>query len=186
MRIPFLSKKASTIETDSTYKLIVGLGNTGLEYSKTRHNAGFLFLDELATQDFLETKKFKSEISKKDGVILAKPTTYMNNSGEAVQTIKQFYKLDNSDILVVYDDLDIEGGKYKLQQKGPHVHNGVNSVYKHIGEGFWHLRIGIDFRNIEERKLIAGRDYVLGKFSEKENATISQTFDNILFENKII
>lgn len=190
MHIPFLHKKKAKTETlESTpgkYRLIVGLGNPGLEYSRTRHNAGFMFLDEIARQEFLEDKKFKAEIAKQGSKYLAKPTTYMNKSGEAVQLIKNFYKLENSEILVVYDDLDIEGGKYKIQQKGPHVHNGVNSVYQHIGDGFNHLRIGIDFRTPEIRKNIKGVDYVLGKFTDQEYNTIEQTFKNILEENSIL
>lgn len=154
----------------SEIKLIVGLGNTGLEYERTRHNAGFIFLDSIAQSNFKEEKKFKALMSEHNGIKLAKPTTFMNSSGEAIRAISDFYKINPSQILVVHDDLDIKLGEYKLQfDKGPKVHNGISSIENHLGTSeFWRLRIGIDNRTPELKANISGADYVLGRFSSEE------------------
>lgn len=167
-------------------KLIVGLGNPGKDYFNTRHNAGFLFLDSLATS-FLEEKKFKSEIcitNSFNKVIYSKPLTFMNNSGEAVKAIASFYKIKPSDILIVHDDLDIKLGDYKLQfNKGPKVHNGILSIENHLNTSeFWRLRIGIDNRTEEIKKYISGSDYVLGRFSTEELDTLTKVFNQIKAE----
>jgi len=165
-------------------KLIVGLGNPGKEYIKTRHNAGFIFLDKLSS-NFLVEQKFKSEfctaILKDKKLILAKPQTYMNSSGEAVLAIMQFYKLEPSELLVAHDDLDIKLGDYKLQfNKGPKVHNGILSIENLLStSAFWRLRIGIDNRSEELKKNISGSDYVLGRFNEEELNILDKTLSTI-------
>jgi len=165
-------------------KLIVGLGNPGKEYTKTRHNAGFLFLDYLC-ESFLTENKFKSEVSSininSKKILTTKPLTYMNSSGEAVLAISQFYKINPEEILVVHDDLDIKLGEYKLQfNKGPKVHNGILSIENMLSSSeFWRLRIGIDNRDGELRKNISGSDYVLGRFTQEELDVLAQTFKAI-------
>lgn len=170
----------------SKIKLIVGLGNAEAKYIYTRHNAGFLFLDFIAQSVFLSLPKFKcyiSETKSKDNkIVLIKPTTMMNNSGESATLVKAFYKYKNEEILVAYDDLDLELGKYKIQfNKAPKVHNGVSSIKSHLeGSNFWSLRIGIDNRDADLRKNVEGADYVLGKFKSDELQTLKTTFENIV------
>lgn len=167
----------------SKFKLIVGLGNIGKEYEKTRHNAGFMFLDELVgKENFKEEPKFKAELFKSaEGQIFAKPTTLMNMSGDSVRSIKDFYKINDSEIIIIYDDLDLELGKFKVQfAKSPKAHNGVLSVENKLGTThFWRIRIGIDNRSSELRHKIEGFDYVLGRFLEEELVLLNETFDKI-------
>lgn len=152
--------------------LIVGLGNIGEEYEKTRHNAGFMFVDKLAGEEqFL--KNFT----------LVKPQTMMNDSGRAVRKIMDFYKLGIDDVVVVHDDLDIAFGEYKIQKdKGPKVHNGVLSVEQCLGRtDFWRVRIGIDNRQ-PGVNYGTGADYVLSNFSKVEVKELNVLFEEIVKE----
>jgi PTH1 family peptidyl-tRNA hydrolase len=134
-------------------KLIVGLGNPGKEYKKTKHNIGFMAMDLLAdkmrSDDFSKEDKFKSELTcfELDGekVFLAKPSTFMNLSGEAVQKIASYYKIDPKDIAVVHDELDLPAGEIKVSfGRGAAGHNGVRSVIEKLGtEEFLRVRIGV-------------------------------------------
>lgn len=133
-------------------KLIVGLGNIGEKYCFTRHNAGFMVIDRLAIVkgvSFKEEKKFKCCIGKykygMQDIILIKPTTFMNLSGDAVQLVMKYYKIDVEDILIVYDDLSLELGKMRFRPSGSDGgHNGIKSIIKCIGtQGFARLKIGI-------------------------------------------
>lgn len=166
-------------------KLIVGLGNVGKNYVRTRHNAGFLFLDFIADKEFNEEPKFKALMSfashPTSNILLSKPTTMMNLSGNSVQLISSFYKIKPEEILVAHDDLDIQFGKYKIQfDKGPRIHNGVNDIESRLGTTkFWRLRIGIENRESENEYKIAGRDYVLGKFTTSELEILASTFSEI-------
>lgn len=156
-------------------KLIAGLGNIGKEYSKSRHNVGFVVLDEFAKKhslDWSNKSKLKSEVVQlpttnyKLPILLAKPSTMMNNSGEAVRAISSFYKLKQEDILLIYDDKDLDMGTIRIRQGGGDSgHNGVKSVISHIGSDFWRLRIGIanDLLNRQDTS-----DFVLGNFNKKE------------------
>lgn len=150
---------------------IVGLGNVGKNFEKTRHNAGFIFLDELCKElsfgNFIFEKKFNAEISKDNDVILVKPQTMMNLSGESVLEIVNFYKIDSYDLIVVHDDLDIFWGDFKLQYaKGPKIHNGILSIEEKIKNDFWRMRIGVDNRDPGNR--ISGEEYVLMPMLEDE------------------
>lgn len=109
---------------------------------------------------------------------LAKPTTFMNLSGESVGAISSFYKINPAEILVVHDDLDIKLGEYKMHfNKGPKVHNGITSIENHLGTSeFWRLRIGIDNRTPELRENISGADYVLGRFNSEERILLDKVF----------
>ncbi len=132
-------------------KLIVGLGNPGVEYAKTRHNAGFWLLDELVSSaDFKLDKKFNADFAKTiiagQEVKLLKPLTYMNRSGDAVQKCLHFYKLNPSEILVAHDELDLSVGVCRLKKGGGHAgHNGLRDIQAKIGTAdYLRLRIGID------------------------------------------
>jgi len=153
-------------------KLLVGLGNIGKEYEKTRHNTGFLVMDEIAKQlnETFKTNKFKAQIIKttikNEQVILMKPSTYMNNSGEAIAEAVNFYNLNpKEDVVVFYDDLDLPYGTLRLREKGSSGgHNGIKSIIQHLGTNeFKRVRIGI-----EKNPMIPVVDYVLGKV-EKEH-----------------
>ena len=153
-------------------KLFVGLGNPGKEYENTRHNIGFKFIDFLANKNTLTfSNKFQSLYSEfqsnGEKVILLKPQTFMNNSGSAVQEVMKFYKLNSEDVYIIFDDLDIKEGEFKVQKaKYPKVHNGVNDIIQKTGtDKFNFVRIGIDGRNEIERDFVSGRDYVLRRES---------------------
>lgn len=161
-------------------QFIVGLGNPGSEYHLTRHNAGFLCVDgcvETLGLHWESHSRSNSLIAKKGELVFLKPQTYMNDSGEAVSRAVRYFELSPKleAVYVVFDDLDLPLGSYKLQfGKGPKVHNGVNSVCQHLGsDQFWHLRIGIDSRSGERTK--PGSVYVLEPFSTTEYAQLQET-----------
>lgn len=133
----------------SNYKLVVGLGNPGKPYQKNRHNIGFMavgrFVQDNQLAPFHNRPKFKAVVSENSTrqIIAAKPSTYMNNSGQAVASIKHFYKLKNSQIIVVYDDADLKFLDIRIKQGGGSAgHRGVDSIISHIGNDFWRLRLG--------------------------------------------
>lgn len=171
---PFTRNERQALYTLGQEKtvLIVGLGNPGKEYDGSRHNIGSACVDAYAeSQEFpgwTSKKDLKSLISIKTlggtRVILAKPTTFMNLSGEAVQAIANFYKISISDIVVVHDELDIPFGQIRLRTGGSAAgHNGLKSLLQHLDEGFGRVRIGIH----AETK-VAGADFVLAKFPKEE------------------
>lgn len=156
--------------------LVVGLGNIDKEYEGTRHNVGFLCVDEFAKQnDFTSwsTKKdlkclFTKQLVGDTSVILIKPTTYMNNSGEAVQAVQKFFKLDNSKTLVIHDELDIDFGHIRTRVGGGSAgNNGIKSLIQHVGEDFTRIRIGV---NNEHNQKMDSADFVLAKFNKEEQA----------------
>lgn len=157
-------------------RYIVGLGNPGRNYEKTRHNVGFMVIDELCKRwDLaLNKEKFKGiyGIGSINGekVILLKPLTYMNLSGESIRPLLDYYEIDVEDIIVIYDDLDLPTGKIRLRTKGSAGgHNGIKSTIQHLGtQNFNRLRIGIN-RPVNGMKV---PDYVLGVFSEEEQPEI--------------
>jgi len=164
-------------------KLIVGLGNIGKEYDKTRHNVGFMVVDNyLKNGDYQE--KFNSLYTKKiidnETVYFVKPKTYMNNSGIAVQQFVKYFDINIDDILVIQDDLDEEVGNYKLKKhSGSGGHNGIKSIINALNsEEFLRLKIGISSSND-----IPVIDYVLGRFSKDEMNKITANMDTF---NKII
>lgn len=166
-------------------KLIAGLGNTGEKYMSTRHNAGFITLDKLASVyglHFSGLTKLHSEIAKNDHLILAKPTTMMNASGEALISLKNYYKLLNKNIYIVHDDLDIKLGEYKIQSGvGPKLHNGLSSIEEKLGTNdFWRVRIGVDNRDPEKR--LPGEAYVLENFTSLERLELDNVIEKIASE----
>lgn len=152
-------------------KLIVGLGNPGKEYENTRHNSGFRVLDEIAKECHvsIEQKKFKALIAttRIDGeqVMLMKPQTYMNNSGEALIEAVKFYHIDINDILVIYDDMDMPIGKIRLREKGSAGgQNGVKSIIAHLHtQDFKRIRVGIG-----KDARVPVIDWVLGKIRKED------------------
>lgn len=171
-------------------KLIIGLGNPGEKYTHTRHNAGFSFLDylreELAFEEFHEETRFVAALSAgitgEEKVLLGKPLTFMNDSGRAVAQLVQFYKLNLEDILVVHDELDVELGKYKMATDSRSAgHNGVQNIIDMLGtQEFARLRIGIG-RPVPEESgaCISAHDYVLQKFSDEEEKTLRDLFQEM-------
>lgn len=169
----------SAMTDDGFVTLIVGLGNVGKKYDGTRHNIGFTVVDALRVQhelpEWQEKPKFKALISEDfvggKKVILAKPTTLMNNSGEAVRALKDFYKLKNTDIIVVHDELDLPFGTIKQKQGGGSAgNNGIKSLISHIGDDFNRVRVGI--KN-EQLDTIDSADFVLAKFNSEEKKQLS-------------
>lgn len=163
--------------------LIVGLGNPGDQYQKTRHNVGFMALDQLAEKlgadDFKPEKKFNAEITSADfhreKIILAKPTTFMNLSGEAVQNMSQFYKIEPENILVVYDDVDLPLGQIRIRKSGsPGTHNGMKSIVQFIGSDFPRIRIGIESRGDTAPQQQETSSFVLSPFLKGEEDTLTQ------------
>lgn len=156
-------------------KLIVGLGNPGAEYEKSRHNTGFMVMDAIAKELQVEinTSKHKGLVTKTkykgEDVILLKPQTYMNLSGESVRQCMDFYKIAKEDLLVIYDDLDMPTGKLRLRTSGSAGgHNGIKSIIQHLGgQDFKRIRVGID-----RHPRIKVVDYVLGKFSKEEQSAM--------------
>lgn len=174
-------------------KLIIGLGNPGKKYSGTRHNVGFMFLDKLKTElDFPEfefNKKFNAEISEKkstvngqqSNVILVKPQTFMNLSGEAVRSILDFYKLSPENITVIHDDKDIVLGEYRLADDSSSAgHNGVQNIIDCLGtQKFKRIRIGVGVETD-----LPSDVFVLQKFSDEESEIIKKVLDDVLEEVK--
>ncbi|BCX14354.1 MAG: peptidyl-tRNA hydrolase [Patescibacteria group bacterium] len=158
-------------------KLIVGLGNYNEKYKNNRHNVGFVFIDFIVKElglgvDFEKNSKFESLVLKTPDLILAKPLTFMNNSGRAVKRLFDYYEIDFDDFYLVYDDLDIALGEYKIvKDKPPKTHNGVWSVIESLGgSDFWHIRIGVENRDKDNR--ILGEQYVLENFLDNEKEVI--------------
>ncbi len=174
-------------------KLIVGLGNPEEEHEKNRHNVGFMVVEEFARRktfdQWTSVGKAKSETVRIRGeIILAKPQNYMNASGDSVKKLLDHFKINVPNLWVIYDDLDIALGDYKIQKgKSPRKHNGIKSVEKELGtKDFTHIRIGIDNRKSEltaaNNKKITGERYVLQDFREKEMATITVVINEVVDE----
>jgi len=169
-------------------KLIVGLGNPGKQYDITRHNVGFMVIDELVKKLGVELKnerKLKAEVAitlRAETLIIAKPETYMNLSGSSVAKIAQFYKISPQDIWVISDDLDLEFGTVRLRQGGSSGgHNGLKDIIQKVGDNFVRFRVGIQN---ERSGNIPAEDFVLQKFNQTEQLQlpqiISKTLDLIL------
>lgn len=162
-------------------KVMIGLGNPGKKYEDTRHNVGFMAIDTISKQwDISVTQqKFRALVGEgridMQKVLLVKPQTYMNLSGESVSEILKFYKLTHEDILVIYDDLDLPVGKLRLREKGSAGgHNGIKSLIAHLGtQDFKRIKIGID--RPEPGRSVS--DYVLGTFPKAEQPDIQKAVE---------
>jgi PTH1 family peptidyl-tRNA hydrolase len=156
------------MSTFSAIRLVVGLGNPGTEYNRTRHNVGFEVVDRLAAEwglGWQQSKSWHAIWAKGEKAILVKPTSYMNRSGEPLQAVAHFYKVEPSEILVVLDDMALELGRLRLRPDGgTGGHNGLESVIVQFGtEEIPRLRVGIGAPPRE-----GAVDYVLGRFFEEE------------------
>lgn len=161
-------------------KLIVGLGNPGKEYEKTRHNIGFMILDNYLSKKNITINKTKfngnyAECNiNNEKVIILKPMEYINFSGNVISKIIKFYKIDIEDILIIHDDLDIKVGEYKLKPKGNDGgHNGIKSIIQNITTNkIKRMKIGIG-----NDKKIETKNYVLSKFNEEELKEINKIIE---------
>jgi len=178
-------------------KLIVGLGNPGEKYTHNRHNVGFMFVDYLVNmfvnrvtynvERFKGDKYLKSEIATLHDtrytlhdIILAKPQTFMNKSGDAVAACLSRYTLHDlrNELIIVHDDLDIPFGKFKIQMQGPKAHNGLTDIQNKLRTmDFLRIRIGVDARPAENR--MNGEEYVLQNFTEEEQSQLPELFKTI-------
>ncbi len=163
-------------------KLIIGLGNPGQEYQNTRHNIGYMVIDEYLKngKEVNWHQKFKSSYTTlniaSEKVIFVKPETYMNLSGEAIQEFVNFYKINNEDILVIQDDLDLSLGKYRLKiNSSSGGHNGIKSIINSLGtDAFLRLKVGIS-----KNSLIDTKDYVLSHFTPEELTTLTNIYPEL-------
>lgn len=154
-------------------KCIIGLGNIGKEYENTRHNSGFMAIDKLALKYNINIDKKKKKYIYGEGIIngnkvvFIKPTTFMNLSGEAIVELMNWYKIDTSDILVIFDDIDLKFGQVRYREKGSSgTHNGMRNIIANIkSEVFARIKIGIENRGDKPIPLV---DYVLQRFSKEE------------------
>jgi PTH1 family peptidyl-tRNA hydrolase len=177
-------------------KLIVGIGNPEEQYQGTRHNIGFMFLEyvarKISANDFAEDKKLNALVSKskieKTPIVLAKPLSYVNKSGEVVAKLAKFYKIKAKDVIIIQDDLDIEFGAFKNSfDKNSGGHKGIDSIIKALKtKQFYRLRIGTSVRALEKAREQSDKkrdafvmDFVLGKFTPKDQDTIKKMFPEI-------
>ena len=158
-------------------RLIIGLGNPGIEYRDTRHNIGFMVADEMARLSgfsFTEEKRWHGWVAKLPGAFLLKPSTFMNESGRCVQAVSQFYKIPVQETLVIYDDVDLPLGRMRMRLAGSAGgHNGLKSMIRSLGtDAFPRLKLGIatsSGRPSGERLV----GHVLGKFREDERTELA-------------
>ena len=163
--------------------VIAGLGNFGMEYDNTRHNAGFFTVDRLAKNlgEDINRLKFKSKTAEVtiEGIrcILMKPLTYMNNSGEAVVQALDFYKLSTANLIVIYDDISLEPGRLRIRRKGSHGgHNGIRSIIELTGEeNFQRIKMGVGKKPHPDYDLAK---WVLGKFSREDLTKLENAAEN--------
>lgn len=163
--------------------LLIGLGNIGSEYAKTRHNFGFMVLNEIISRHNFEKigKKFSSEVFQGEingeKIIALKPQTYMNNSGLAALEAMQFFKIPTENIIVFHDEIDIPLGKIKIKIGGGSAgHNGLKSLDEKIGKEYWRVRLGVGRPQNPEFDIA---DYVLAKFAKEEKELVEKISLNI-------
>ncbi len=174
----------------NTIQLIAGLGNPGNEYKATRHNAGFWFIDQLASHynlSFKSEAKFFGDLTKLNTssghVCLLKPTSFMNRSGQSIARLAKFYKIKTENILIVHDELDLDPGIVKLKQGGGHGgHNGLRDSIAQLGKDFYRLRLGIGHPGNKEQ--VVG--FVLGKTSSSEKTLIEHSINKSIDSIELI
>lgn len=162
--------------------LLVGLGNPGSEYALTRHNVGFMAVDEIIRRYSFDgwTKKFKGEVCtgtiEGEKVLALKPHTYMNLSGESVLAVASFYKIPPEKIYVFHDDMDLPVGRLKVKQGGGSGgHNGIKSIDAHLGQNYHRVRIGVDKPQMREQVV----SWVLSKFAPTDKQTLDDLITKI-------
>jgi peptidyl-tRNA hydrolase, PTH1 family len=164
-------------------RFIIGLGNPGKKYVHTRHNAGYMAVDALSDKLGLKwktDKRFKAEICENEGLVMVKPQTFMNLSGESVRAILGYYKIESPQetLTVIHDDLDIEFGKYKISTDSRSAgHNGVQSIIDNLKtKSFTRVRIGI---KTDLREKIPAEKFVLDRFSKEEQLILNKVIGEI-------
>ena len=175
----------ATNDNRCSMRMIVGLGNPGKDYIDTRHNAGFMVVDQYASGlglCFSDEQRWKSKISKNGDCYLIKPQTYMNDSGVAVGQVAAYYKIRPTEILVLYDDMDLPLGRLRIRGSGSAGgHNGMRSVINHLGtQDFPRLRIGIGAGVKGTVK------HVLGKFRDEERSELEKSVKNAVLALAVI
>jgi PTH1 family peptidyl-tRNA hydrolase len=166
-------------------RIIVGLGNPGKKFEKTRHNLGFFVIENLKLKiknfsDWKYEKKFKAEISRgkigNEKVILAKPKTFMNESGKSVKLLTRSYTLEPKNLIVIHDDIDLPLGKIKIvKNRGSAGHKGVQSIIDELGtKNFVRFRIGIKPKNNKQRTINNVKEFVLLKFNKREEKILKE------------
>lgn len=168
-------------------KIIIGLGNIGKEYEKTRHNAGFMVIDQLAKDlglTWKEDSKLHTLIAKGSDILLAKPTTLMNLSGHAASAVIHFYKAPISDLTVIYDDVDLPLGTIRVRDKGSAgTHNGMKSIIQELGTSeFKRIRIGIESRGELAPAKMDTSSFVLSAFTKEESALLNTSIKSAITE----
>jgi len=176
--------------------LIIGLGNPGDDYARTRHNIGFMAVDEIAARYNCPPwkKKFRGLITAADKFLLLKPQTYMNLSGEAAIEALNFYQLQAERVVVFHDDLDLPAGHIKIKQGGGSGgHNGLKSLDTHIGPNYWRVRLGIGRPMTEQGEQVKGdavTNYVLNPFAKADRvwlepliSALAAEFDTLLADD---
>ena len=166
--------------------LIVGLGNPGTQYEDTRHNIGFKVIDKLVS-DFganeISKSSFKGELFKAPNLLFLKPTTYMNLSGESVQAVKNFYKIELEEIIVIHDDIDLPFSALRFKNGGGHGgHNGLRSLDAMIGKEYTRVRMGVD--KPKHKSQVA--DYVLHAFSQEEDEVLNSWIEHTVKATKAL
>lgn len=169
-------------------KLIIGLGNPGKQYEKMRHNIGFMAVEALREKlkflPFRNESKFKAEVSRGDfqdeKIVLVRPQTFMNLSGEALQLLKQFYKVEVSDVWVLYDDIDLPLGTLRIRESGsPGTHNGMKSLTQALGsEAFPRFRLGIESRGAHAPLQQNTAAFVLESFRNEERSQVQDLIES--------
>lgn len=160
--------------------LVVGLGNPGRQYDMTRHNIGFVVIDHLADKLGIKVKKLKFKAIYGEGVIggekvlLVKPQTYMNLSGESVRDFVNFYKIPNENIIIIHDDISLAAGRLRIREKGSAGgHNGLKSIiYQLSTDEFIRIKIGVGTPENKDHELA---DYVLGRFTKEEIPVLEES-----------
>ena len=164
--------------------IIVGLGNPGQKYEHTRHNVGFDAIDEIARQHNIRVDKLKHRALLGEGriggekVVLVKPQTYMNLSGESLISLANYYKVEDENIIVIYDDIDLDVGKLRIRQKGSAgSHNGMKSIVKCLGSSdFPRIRIGVS----KPDKNMDLADFVLSRFSKEDRILVEESIERVV------
>ncbi len=182
----------------SNTHLIIGLGNPGDEYIRTRHNIGFMAVDEIAARYHAGAwkKKFRGLITQAESFLLLKPQTFMNLSGEAALEAMQFYQMKPEQIIVFHDDLDLDPGQVRIKQGGgTGGHNGLKSMDAQVGQNYWRVRLGIGRPMTEQGDIVKGdvvSNYVLNPFAKADKvwlesllAALAKNFDLMLAANQV-
>jgi len=158
--------------------LVVGLGNPGDKYKNSRHNIGFLAIDNILSSQnptSINNSYFNAKLYKIQDILYLKPQTFMNHSGQSVEAVKRYYKLKNSDIIVIHDDLDLPFGSLRFKKGGgAGGHNGLKSIDTHIGKDYIRIRVGI-----EKPISIDISNYVLSNFNSKQKEYLNNLYSSI-------